>query len=143
MLHFLQIQFQHPSNLFRNGDFRACFHCLHRCGCRSGCAPLGSSAECLNTLSGSNISLQALHPLCKCCLLQARKHLGMELRRYVCVDHGEDKFLFLVKANCNANPGFRPTASGGDGAVTQFWYVGYDPTLRVSAYSISMSVIFH
>ncbi|KAF9466208.1 lipase class 3 family protein [Collybia nuda] len=33
-------------------------------------------------------------------------------------------------ANCNANPGFRPTASGGDGAVTQYWYVGYDPTLK-------------
>ncbi|KAF5379409.1 hypothetical protein D9615_006490 [Tricholomella constricta] len=33
-------------------------------------------------------------------------------------------------ANCNANPTFRPVASGGDGAITQFWYVGYDPTLR-------------
>ncbi|KAM5537885.1 hypothetical protein V8D89_008361 [Ganoderma adspersum] len=30
---------------------------------------------------------------------------------------------------CDANPGFKPVASGGDGVVTQFWYVGYDPTL--------------
>lgn len=33
-------------------------------------------------------------------------------------------------AKCNANSGFRPIASGGDGAVTQYWYVGYDTTLR-------------
>ncbi|OCH96309.1 lipase [Obba rivulosa] len=33
-------------------------------------------------------------------------------------------------ANCEANPGFQPTASGGDGDDTQFWYVGYDPSLR-------------
>ncbi|KAH6915706.1 lipase [Coprinopsis sp. MPI-PUGE-AT-0042] len=31
--------------------------------------------------------------------------------------------------NCNANSGFKPIASGGDGAVTQFWYVGWDPAL--------------
>lgn len=33
-------------------------------------------------------------------------------------------------ANCNANPKFIPIASGGDGSDTQFWYVGYDPTLQ-------------
>ncbi|KAI0353777.1 lipase [Trametes cingulata] len=33
-------------------------------------------------------------------------------------------------ANCEANPTFFPIASGGDGVVTQFWFVGYDPTLR-------------
>ncbi|KAF5375316.1 hypothetical protein D9757_009673 [Collybiopsis confluens] len=33
-------------------------------------------------------------------------------------------------ANCEANPGFIPVASGGDGDGTQFWYVGYDPTLN-------------
>ncbi|KAF5316578.1 hypothetical protein D9619_006734 [Psilocybe cf. subviscida] len=33
-------------------------------------------------------------------------------------------------ANCNKNPVFKPIASGGDGAVTQFWYVGYDSTLQ-------------
>ncbi|KAI0825734.1 lipase [Irpex lacteus] len=33
-------------------------------------------------------------------------------------------------ANCNANPTFKPVASGGDGSGTQFWYVGYDPTLK-------------
>lgn len=33
-------------------------------------------------------------------------------------------------ANCNANAGFQPTASGGDGTDTQFWYVGFDPSLN-------------
>jgi hypothetical protein len=33
-------------------------------------------------------------------------------------------------ANCNANPGFLPTASGGNGDSVQFWYVGYDPSLQ-------------
>lgn len=32
-------------------------------------------------------------------------------------------------ANCQANPTFRPVASGGDGSATQFWYVGFDPSL--------------
>ncbi|KAI0326028.1 lipase [Cubamyces sp. BRFM 1775] len=32
-------------------------------------------------------------------------------------------------ANCEANPSFIPVASGGDSVVTQFWFVGYDPTL--------------
>jgi hypothetical protein len=31
-------------------------------------------------------------------------------------------------ANCNANADFIPTASGGDGSSTQFWYVGYSPS---------------
>lgn len=33
-------------------------------------------------------------------------------------------------ANCQANPTFKPIASGGDGGSVQFWYVGYDPTLK-------------
>ncbi|EGN97011.1 hypothetical protein SERLA73DRAFT_185287 [Serpula lacrymans var. lacrymans S7.3] len=32
-------------------------------------------------------------------------------------------------ANCQANPGFKPTASGGNGDSVQYWYVGYDPSL--------------
>ncbi|CAK5278174.1 unnamed protein product [Mycena citricolor] len=32
--------------------------------------------------------------------------------------------------NCDANPGFKPIASGGDGGATQFWYVGYDAALQ-------------
>jgi len=32
-------------------------------------------------------------------------------------------------ANCEANPGFQPVASGGDGDATQFWFVGYDASL--------------
>ncbi|KAM5532460.1 hypothetical protein V8D89_013876 [Ganoderma adspersum] len=32
--------------------------------------------------------------------------------------------------NCQANPSFKSVASGGDGALTQFWYVGYDPALN-------------
>ncbi|KAF8872862.1 lipase [Infundibulicybe gibba] len=34
--------------------------------------------------------------------------------------------------NCKANPGFRPIASGGDGALVQYWYVGYDPALQTT-----------
>ncbi|KAK0188444.1 alpha/beta-hydrolase [Armillaria mellea] len=32
--------------------------------------------------------------------------------------------------SCQANPGFKPVASGGDGDDVQFWYVGYDPSLN-------------
>jgi len=35
-------------------------------------------------------------------------------------------------ANCDANPNFKPTASGGDGSDVQFWYVGFDPNQEVS-----------
>ncbi|KZT00598.1 lipase [Laetiporus sulphureus 93-53] len=31
--------------------------------------------------------------------------------------------------NCEANPDFEPVASGGDGDSTQYWFVGYDPSL--------------
>ncbi|KAI9440882.1 lipase class 3 family protein [Lactarius indigo] len=31
-------------------------------------------------------------------------------------------------ANCQANSDFLPTASGGDGDATQFWYVGFSPS---------------
>jgi len=33
-------------------------------------------------------------------------------------------------ASCNANPGFIPVAAGGDGSDTQFYFVGYDPSLE-------------
>ncbi|KAI9567106.1 Alpha/Beta hydrolase protein [Boletus coccyginus] len=33
-------------------------------------------------------------------------------------------------ANCNANPEFKPVASGGNGDSVQYWYVGYDPNLH-------------
>ncbi|KAI0718043.1 lipase [Cerioporus squamosus] len=33
-------------------------------------------------------------------------------------------------SNCEANPRFVPVASGGDGVVTQFWFVGFDPDLN-------------
>ncbi|KAH9926973.1 Alpha/Beta hydrolase protein [Fomitopsis serialis] len=32
-------------------------------------------------------------------------------------------------SNCEANPNFEPVASGGNGDTTQYWFVGYDPTL--------------
>ncbi|KAJ6547865.1 hypothetical protein B0H10DRAFT_1969465 [Mycena sp. CBHHK59/15] len=35
----------------------------------------------------------------------------------------------LAAPNCDANPGFHPVASGGDGDAVQFWYVGVDSTL--------------
>ncbi|TFK47200.1 alpha/beta-hydrolase [Heliocybe sulcata] len=31
--------------------------------------------------------------------------------------------------NCEANSGFQPVASGGDGSDKQYWFVGYDPSL--------------
>lgn len=31
--------------------------------------------------------------------------------------------------NCNANPDFKPVASGGNGDSVQYWFVGYDPNL--------------
>ncbi|KAL4061895.1 Alpha/Beta hydrolase protein [Scleroderma yunnanense] len=33
-------------------------------------------------------------------------------------------------ASCQANPNFKPVASGGDGNSVQYWYVGYDPDLH-------------
>ncbi|KAF7431055.1 hypothetical protein PC9H_006773 [Pleurotus ostreatus] len=32
--------------------------------------------------------------------------------------------------SCTKNPTFKLTAAGGDGNLTQYWYVGYDPTLK-------------
>lgn len=37
----------------------------------------------------------------------------------------------MIIANCDALPGFVTYGSGGDGAVTQYWYVGYDQTLGI------------
>jgi hypothetical protein len=37
---------------------------------------------------------------------------------------------WLCGTNCQANAGFKPLASGGDGISTRFWFVGYDPTLK-------------
>ena len=34
------------------------------------------------------------------------------------------------KEACQANPNFHPVAAGGDGAVVQYWYVGYDMDLK-------------
>ncbi|KAF8997862.1 lipase [Cyathus striatus] len=36
--------------------------------------------------------------------------------------------------NCNARSVFKPVASGGDGTIVQFWYVGYDSSLAVISY---------
>ncbi|KAI9062754.1 lipase [Trametes sanguinea] len=33
-------------------------------------------------------------------------------------------------ANCAANPQFKPVAAGGDGDSVQYWFVGYDPSLK-------------
>jgi len=41
-----------------------------------------------------------------------------------------DTLAWSCGALCNANPKFIPVASGGDGDATQYWYVGYDPTLE-------------
>ncbi|KAF8184465.1 lipase [Pholiota molesta] len=44
--------------------------------------------------------------------------------------HPSKLLSWTCGANCNANPSFKPLASGGDGIGVQFWYVGYDPTLK-------------
>ncbi|KAI0249662.1 Alpha/Beta hydrolase protein [Lactifluus subvellereus] len=33
-------------------------------------------------------------------------------------------------AHCLANPDFKPVSWGGDGDITQFWYVGFSPSLN-------------
>lgn len=48
---------------------------------------------------------------------------------------GRNRWVFDANdlaANCQANPSFVPIASGGDGAITQYWFVGFDPALAVS-----------
>ncbi|KIJ21087.1 hypothetical protein PAXINDRAFT_165880 [Paxillus involutus ATCC 200175] len=40
-----------------------------------------------------------------------------------------ETFAWNCGRPCDANPSFRPVASGGDGADVQFWYVGYDAAL--------------
>lgn len=39
------------------------------------------------------------------------------------------KIILLSLANCEANPTFKPFASGGNGDTVQYWFVGYDPVL--------------
>ncbi|KAM5534497.1 hypothetical protein V8D89_011829 [Ganoderma adspersum] len=41
-----------------------------------------------------------------------------------------DSTLAWNCANCGANPSFQPIASGGNGATVQYWFVGYDPSLK-------------
>jgi hypothetical protein len=36
--------------------------------------------------------------------------------------------LIMSAANCQANPGFVPIATGGDGSSVQYWFVGYNPS---------------
>ncbi|OJA11523.1 hypothetical protein AZE42_09435 [Rhizopogon vesiculosus] len=33
-------------------------------------------------------------------------------------------------SSCDANPDFKPVASGGNGNSVQYWFVGYDPNLK-------------
>ncbi|OAX37652.1 alpha/beta-hydrolase [Rhizopogon vinicolor AM-OR11-026] len=47
--------------------------------------------------------------------------------------------------NCDANPDFKPVASGGNGDSVQYWFVGYDPkldTVIVSHQGTNPSEIF-
>ena len=40
--------------------------------------------------------------------------------------------IWTCGANCNANPGFKPIASGGDGSTTQFCSsLSYNPAIKV------------
>ncbi|KAF7317836.1 Lipase [Mycena kentingensis (nom. inval.)] len=47
----------------------------------------------------------------------------------VYVESPDAAFIISIE-NCLANPTFKPIASGGDGDKIQFWYVGFDPTLK-------------
>jgi len=42
-------------------------------------------------------------------------------------------------AQCDATRQFIPTASGGNGATMQYWYVGYDPSLEVRVFIPAIS----
>ena len=50
--------------------------------------------------------------------------------------------LTRTSANCNANPTFHPVASGGDGTVVQYWYVGYDSTHQVTSFPTLFQCIY-
>ena len=39
--------------------------------------------------------------------------------------------ILCLAVNCEANPSFQPLASGGNGGLVQYWYVGYDPVQDV------------
>ncbi|OBZ72589.1 Lipase [Grifola frondosa] len=41
----------------------------------------------------------------------------------------ESTIAWNCGVSCQANPTFKPVASGGDGNTNQFWFVGFDPTL--------------
>ncbi|KAF8887340.1 Alpha/Beta hydrolase protein [Infundibulicybe gibba] len=45
--------------------------------------------------------------------------------------------------DCDFNSRFKPVASGGDGALVQYWYVGYDPALKtvIVAYQVTTATI--
>jgi hypothetical protein len=73
--------------------------------------------------------IQTLHILCQHCLLQPEHNDKLVLWRYGrlanAVPPGWDRSRKADAtepslANCNANPGFVPVASGGDSVVTQF-----------------------
>lgn len=36
--------------------------------------------------------------------------------------------MLTSTANCEQTAGFVPVASGGDGDIIQYWYVGYNPS---------------
>ncbi|KAF7370989.1 Lipase [Mycena sanguinolenta] len=54
---------------------------------------------------------------------------GMELWKSALLPSKYLHGFHSLTANCNANPGFHPIASGGDGDGVQFWFVGVDENL--------------
>jgi hypothetical protein len=55
--------------------------------------------------------------------------LGIVEVRFLFTFRGQG-VLSILEANCNANPGFETVDSGGDGDITQYWFVGYDPSMK-------------
>lgn len=108
------------------------------CFCLANCESRRYSKSTSNHRSFycSNRVLQAVHVLREHRILFSKHDDQLVLWWYVFGFIGffavgrARQLIFTISANCQANPSFIPVASGGDGDGVQFWFVGYDPTLK-------------
>lgn len=49
--------------------------------------------------------------------------------------------MLTSTANCEQTAGFVPVASGGDGDIIQYWYVGYNPPGMKSLWLIKALIL--
>lgn len=123
-----------------------------QCGIAARCSPNSYWLFSLPSLPVSELLLRswqgsrqlrrcpvAKYPFSSLTLTSLVRHSACPARLYlgnVEVCDSFDVILHLIiqlpqhPVNCDANPGFQTTASGGDGDSTQYWYVGYDPSLQ-------------